>query len=222
MSPSLVDADVNRLATAIAPSPDDVLADMHDRAERESFPHVGPAVGGWLALLARAVDARRVFEFGSGFGYSAYWIARELPAGGEVVLTEVDADELDLARDYFERGGLADRARFEHGDALETVEAVEGAVDLVLIDHQKERYVEAFEAIRDHVPAGGIVTADNAVTAGHIEPADVRALVEGRDRPDASEASRGIAAYLCRVRDDSAFTSGLLPLGEGLSVSVRR
>lgn len=219
---SLVDADVTGLATAIAPEPDQVIERMHDRAERDSFPHVGPAVGGWLALLARTVDARRVFEFGSGFGYSAYWIARELPADGEVVLTEIDAEELDLARDYFERGGLADRARFEHGDALDVVEAVQGPVDLVLIDHQKDRYTEAFEAIRAKVPTGGVVAADNAVTAGHIDPAAVRALLDGGARPDASEASRGIAAYLRRIRDDPAFTTGLLPLGEGLSVSVRR
>lgn len=222
MTPSIVDEDVNWLATAIAPDPDDVLRDMDARAERESFPHVGPAVGGWLALLARAVDARRVFEFGSGFGYSAYWLARELPADGEAVLTEIDADELALAEDYFERGGLADRARFEHGDAMDVVEGVEGPFDLVLVDHQKERYADAFEAIREKVAPGGVVAADNAVTAGPIDPADVRALLAGEDAPAASDASRGIAAYLDRVRTDDSFTTGLLPLGEGLSVSVKR
>jgi predicted O-methyltransferase YrrM len=72
-------------------------------ADREGFPTVGAAVGGWRALLARAVDAERVFEFGSGFGYSAYWFARELPADGEVVLTEIDEDELDQAREYLEK-----------------------------------------------------------------------------------------------------------------------
>lgn len=221
MTPSIVSDDVAALAEAIGPEPDAQLREMDQRAEREDFPHVGPTVGSWLALLARVVDARRAFEFGSGFGYSAYWIARELPADGEVVLTDVDADELEQAREYFEDGGLAEEAQFEHGDALQTIERYEGPFDLVLIDHEKERYCEAFETVRSKVPSGGVVLADNAVTAGHIDPADVRRLLAGDQRPDATDASRGIADYLARVREDDAFTSALLPLGEGLAVSRR-
>jgi len=221
MTPSIVPEDVAAIAEVLGPEPDAVLREMHDRAEREGFPHVGPTVGGWLALLTRLIGAERAFEFGSGFGYSAYWIARELPTDGEVVLTEVDADELDLAREYFESAGLGQRARFEHGDAMEIVESSEGPFDLVLIDHEKERYRDAFEAVRPKVAPGGLVVADNAVTAGHIDPAHVRAVLAGEDPPDASDASRGIGTYLARVRDDEAFASALLPLGEGLSVSMR-
>ena len=221
MSPSLVSADVDWLARALAPAPDDVLREMAERADRESFPTVGPAVGGWLAALVRMTNARRVFEFGSGFGYSAYWIARALPPDGEVVLTEVDGDELDGAREYFADGDLTDRARFEHGDALGVIEEVDGPLDLVLIDHEKARYAEAFEAVRGMVPAGGVLVADNAGTAGPMDPSDVRALLQGEDRPDASAASRGVARYLDRLREAEDFTTGLLPLGEGVAVSVR-
>jgi caffeoyl-CoA O-methyltransferase len=221
MSPSIVSEDVAGLAEAIGPTPDPVQDDMHERAEREDFPHVGPAVGGWLTQLSRFVDGRRAFEFGSGFGYSAYWIARALPEDGEVVLTEIDADELALAEQYFETGGLAGRARFEEGDAMDVVDRVDGPFDLVLIDHQKTRYRAAFEAIREKVRPGGVILADNAVTAGHIDPGDVRGLVGGEDRPGATEASQGVADYLATVRDDEAYTTTLLPLGEGVSVSLK-
>jgi predicted O-methyltransferase YrrM len=222
MTPPLVSETVDWLAQDIGPEPDELVVEMDRFAADEGFPTVGPAVGGWLALLARAADAERVFEFGSGFGYSAYWVARELPDHGEIVLTEVDPDELRMAEDYFERAGLAERARFEHGDALDVVERVDGDFDLVLLDHEMDRYVDAFEAIRDRIPDGGIVAADNAVTAGHIDPEDVRAILEGDARPDATAATRGTAAYLDRLREAEDFTSGLLPLGEGLSVSVKR
>jgi predicted O-methyltransferase YrrM len=216
--------EVRALAEAVGPEPDELVEEMDTRAEREGFPTVGPAVGGWLALLARVVDARRVFEFGSGFGYSAYWFARELPADGEVVLTEVDRDELEDARTYFERAGLADRARFEHGDAVETVTGYEGPFDVVLVDNEKSRYVEAFEAVRGKVREGGLVLADNAVTAGPIDRTDVLALLGGEsvDASEVSEASRGIADYLGHVRDVEGFETALLPLGEGVAVSVRR
>lgn len=222
MTDELVTDTVAALAAAVRPERDDVLQAMDDRAEREGFPTVGPDVGGWLTLLARLVDADRIFEFGSGFGYSAYWFARAFDDDGEVVLTEVDADELDAAREYFERGGVADRARFEHGDAIEIVDRYDGPFDAVLIDNEKERYVEAFEAVRDKLRPGSVVIADNAVTADIVDGDDVRGLLTGEDRPTASESSVGIADYLDHVRRADEFETGLLPLGEGVAVSVRR
>jgi predicted O-methyltransferase YrrM len=194
---------------------------MAARGEREAFPTVGPEVGGVLAFLARVVGARRAFEFGSGFGYSAYWIARELPADGEVVLTERDPDELDAAREYFERGGLADRARFEGGDALDAIEGHDAPFEFVLLDHEKRRYVEAFEAVRPKVPAGGVVVADNAMTAGPIQFEKLLALVEGSHPYAVGDATQGIADYLARVRGDDDFETVALPLGEGIAVSYR-
>jgi len=219
MSDPLPDV-TEEFARTLAPTSDEVIEEMDARADREGFPTVGPAVGGWLRLLARSIDAERVFEFGSGYGYSAYWTAPALPEDGEIVLTEIDADELDDARENLERGGFADRARFEHGDAIETVERYDGPFDLVLIDNEKHRYAEAFEAVREKVPVGGIVAADNAVEAGPLDFDDVRALLSGED-VDSNEMSRGIADYLRTVGEDPEFETGLLPLGEGVAVSIR-
>ena len=213
-------AVTEQFARTLAPDPDDIIDEMDERADREGFPTVGPAVGAWLRLLARMTDAERVFEFGSGFGYSAYWMAPAVPAEGEIVLTEIDADELDSAREYFRRGGYIDRATFEHGDAIDIVDTYEGPFDVVLVDNEKARYTEAFEAVREKVPVGGVVAADNAIEAGPLEFDDIRALLAGEDVP-ASDASRGIADYLDTVRTDPDFETGLLPLGEGVAVSVR-
>ena len=213
-------AVTEQFARTLAPDPDGIIEEMDARADREGFPTVGPAVGAWLRLLARLTDARRVFEFGSGFGYSAYWMAPAIPEDGDLVLTEIDADELDSARAYFRRGGYADRATFEHGDAIDIVDGYDGPFDVVLVDNEKERYVEAFEAVRETVPVGGVVAADNAVEAGPLDFAAIRALLAGED-VEANAASHGIAAYLERVRDDPDFETGLLALGEGVAVSVR-
>src|SRR6056297_1293697 len=207
-----------QFARTLAPDPDEVIAEMDERADREGFPTVGPAVGAWLRLLARLTDAERVFEFGSGYGYSAYWMAPAV--SDQIVLTEIDADELDSAREYFRRGGYADRAVFEHGDAIDIVDRYDGPFDVVLVDNEKHRYTEAFEAVREKVPVGGVVAADNAVEAGPLDFADIRALLAGEDVA-ASDASRGIADYLERVRSDPDFETGLLPLGEGVTVTVR-
>jgi predicted O-methyltransferase YrrM len=215
----VVPPEVERLAGLVGPEGDEILAEMERHAREESFPIVGSAVGGWLALLARATGARRVFEFGSGFGYSAYWFARALPPEGEVVLTEIDEDELELAREFFDRAGLADRAQFEHGDALDTVERYDGPFDVVLIDNEKQRYREAFEAVEPKLRSGSLVLADNAVTAGTVVDRDeVVALLAG-DAVDAGEGSAGIAEYISFVRERENLDTSLLPLGEGVAVS---
>ena len=217
----LVSEDVTRFAHAIGPQPDEILKQMDEYGAEIGFPTVGPAVGGWLATLCRLVDAERVFEFGSGFGYSAYWFARALPPAGEVVLTEIDEDELDRAREYFDRGDLAEHATFEHGDAIDYARECEGPFDVVLIDNEKHRYEEAFDAIREKVARGGVVVADNAMTSTSVDFETVLELVEGGTVEDVTESTRGVAAYLERVRADPEFETAAIPLGEGIAVSHR-
>ena len=217
--------EIDRFVRAVGPEPDETLREMDEYAEREGFPNVGPEVGAFLRFVARVADAERIFEFGSGFGYSAYWFAQALPEHGEVVLTEVDEAELDLAREYMARGGFDDRAQYELGDALETIERYDGPFDVVLIDHQKHRYVDAFESVRSKLPVGGVVVADNAITAGPIDFEALLAMQEGDspelDESEVDEHTRGIAAYLDRVTGDPAFETVVLPLGEGIAVSNR-
>lgn len=211
--------DVLRFVRATGPQPDAVLQEMDEYAEDEGFPHVGPEVGGFLRLVARIAGARSVFEFGSGYGYSAYWFADALPTDGEIVLTEVDEGELEMAREYLTRGGYDDRASYELGDALDTVERYDGPFDVVLIDHQKGRYVEALEAVRGKLAPGAVVIADNAMSAEEVVVfEDLLAHVEGED-PEMNEGTRGIADYLDHVRADPDFETQVLPLGEGIALS---
>lgn len=217
----VLSSEITRFVRAVAPEPDETLREMDDYAEREGFPHVGPEAGGFLRFVAHLTDANRIFEFGSGYGYSAYWFADALPIDGEIVLTEIDEDELDLAREYMTRGGYGDRARYELGDAMETIDRYDGPFEVVLIDHQKHRYEDAFEAVRSKVPVDGVVVADNAITAGPIEFEKLLAIAEGNTPDEINEHTQGIADYLECVTSDPAFETIVLPLGEGIAVSYR-
>ena len=218
----LLSEQTERFVRAMVPDRDDVLREMEAHGEETGFPTVGPEVGAFLRLAARMVDAERVFEFGSGFGYSAYWFAEALPEDGELVLTEHDPDELDEARDFLARGGYADRAAFEDGDALEIVERYDGPFDVVLVDCHKEGYPDALDAVRGKVAEGGILVADNAMQSGIQDFETILEIVEGGDPDDADDQSRGIADYLVAVRDGDEFETAAIPLGEGLAVSYRR
>ncbi|SHH22156.1 O-methyltransferase [Halobaculum gomorrense] len=221
--------DIARFVRATGPEHTDVQARMAAFADEHDFPNIGPESGAVLRLLARLTDAETVFEFGSGFGYSASWFLR----GGadRVVLTEFDADELGQGRAFMTDAGLADRCVFEEGDAMKTVERYDGPFDVALVDHQKERYADALRAVRDKISTGGVVVADNVMRGpidfdallAHAEATGGRGDAGGD--PDAlagaNDETHGIAAYLNAVRDDSAFETVVLPVGSGLAVSTK-
>ncbi|MFC7059087.1 O-methyltransferase [Halovenus salina] len=189
-------------------------------ADEEGFPIIGPDAGGLLRTLAATTRAERIFEFGSGFGYSAYWSLQGMVDGGEIVLTEFDEDELSMAEDFFERAGLTERAHFEYGDAMETVEEYDGPFDVVLVDHQKERYSDAFEAIRADLPVGAVVVADNMMR-GPMELYDLLAYFESGDPLPDDSATRGVADYIETVRAAEGFQTTLVPVGSGLALTTR-
>lgn len=220
---SMLDADtlsaIRRFVSLAGPRPSETQREMEAYAEEHGFPIIGPQVGGLLSILTRAVGARHAFEFGSGFGYSASWIAGALPADGQIVLTEYDEDELAMAREFAEGDGFADRAVFEAGDAMAVIDRYDGPFDIVLLDHEKRRYVDGFEAARGKLGSGGLVIADN-MTAGPASFADTLACLEGD--PVEDETARGVADYITHVRDDPAFVSTVVPMGNGIAVSVKR
>lgn len=211
---------VGQLVKWAGPPTDDVLTDMEKRAEREGFPMVGPEVGRTLALCTRLMGARSVLELGSGFGYSAYWIARALPENGSIILTERDADLLDGSRSYFERGGLIDRAVFERGDALELAKEYDDPFDLIVLDHDTADYIRGFDTVRELVTPGGAIITDNvAIYNDILTPEGLLATFDGETAPNAR--TRVVADFLEHVHADPEFETYLLPVDEGLAISCR-
>jgi len=215
----ILDDDVESLLAAANPEPSPLLAEMTEHGEERGFPTVGPDAGRFLRLLATLAGAERVFEFGSGFGYSAAWFLPALPESGDLVLTDYDEENLAEARDFLDRLEADATAHFEAGDALESFERYDGPFDVVFLDHDKERYAEAFDRVVEKLAPGGVVVADN-IAAGPVTPENVTAALRGDEPVDDSTA--GIAGYVERVRDDPDFETAVVPLGEGLAVSAHR
>src|SRR5207237_9109033 len=108
-----------------------VLLEMEADAKGSGFPAVGRMVGVVLELLAESIGAKRVFELGSGFGYSGYWFARAIGPDGELHLTDGDRENEGKARDYLGRAGFWDRVTFHVGDAVTSPGQTAGEFDIV-------------------------------------------------------------------------------------------
>lgn len=188
---------------------DPVLAEMEAVAEQKSFPIVGRVVGAALELFTRSVGGRRVFELGSGFGFSGYWFARAVGDGGEVVLTDNDPDNAKQAGEYLTRAGLWDRCRFVVGDALQALEGAEGEFDVVYCDIDKGDYPRAFAMARERIRVGGLYLSDNVLWSGRVV----------RDDDDAW--TRAIREHNEAAYADPGFLTTIVPVRDGVMVALR-
>ncbi len=203
--------DVQDYIAGCFPPTDPLLQALEAHAMDREFPLIGQASGRILELMCQTIGARRVFEFGSGFGYSAYFFAHAVGAHGEVIGSEVDEHELrDHAR-IFAGHPLKSRIRIEQGDALEVFAAQEGIFDAVLIDIHKSGYGEALEAAIPRVRPGGLIFADNVLWGGKV------ARAAAQDDTSTS-ALQGFGAQLF---SDPRIRTDILPIGDGLSLSLR-
>lgn len=133
---------------------------------------VSPAQGKFLSLLVRMIGARRVLEVGTLGGYSTIWMARALPAGGELVTLEYEPYHAEVAKRNLAAAGLSDRVTIHVGAAAETLPLVAAAspepFDLVFIDADKPSNTIYLDwAIRLSRP-GTVIVLDNVVRDGRV------------------------------------------------------
>ena len=105
-----------------------VLLEMEALARERNFPIVGRQIGSCLGLLTQAVGAKRVFEFGSGFGYSAYWFCKAISSDGKVICTDGDQANVNRAENFLRRAKLASQIEFHCGQAQGVFKKQSGAV----------------------------------------------------------------------------------------------
>lgn len=192
---------------------DPVLEEMEAWAEAEGYPIVGRAVGSLLELQARSVGARRVIELGSGFGYSAYWFARAVGPGGEVVCTEEMGELIGDAEGYLSRAGLWDRVTYHQRDGLAVLSEAEGTFDVVYVDTHKFQYPDAWRQARSRIRVGGLYLCDNVLWRGMVPSGADDTVFPGW--PDA------IREHNRLVAEDPDWVCHLDPTRDGVLVALR-
>jgi predicted O-methyltransferase YrrM len=212
MNEELRQACVQYLADLFAPE-DEVLLDLRREILERDMPRISITAeeGRLLQVLLRAIGARRVVELGTLGGYSAIWMARALPPGGQLFTVERDAGRAELARRYVERAGLEDRVTVVHGEAGAALVRLSdsGPFDAVFIDADKESYPAYLEWCGENVRRGGLVIADNAFRSGRVLEVDIE-----------DPGVRGIQEFNRRLARDARYTSIVVPTRDGMAIAV--
>lgn len=200
------------LAILIPPREKELLA-MEAIAEANDFPIIGPVCGYYCYQLARMIQAKSIFELGSGYGYSTAWFARALRenGGGVVHHTVWDEKLSERARRHLVNLGSADLVQFHVSEAVEVLTKTEGPFDIIFNDIDKEAYPASLPVIKAKLRRGGLLIIDNMLWHGRIF-----------DKNDASPATQGVREFTRQITSDPDWIVSLTPMRDGMIVAYKK
>ena len=205
----ILNEEIEEYLSGITEVDDPVYREMEEYGKSNDFPIVGHVVGRLLMLMAKSINAKRIFELGSGFGYSAVWFLRAIPEDGEIICTDRSPDNIARAKAYFERVNGGNRIRYLQGDALESMEKTEGFFDIVFLDIDKKEYPKAYNLIMPRLRTGGLLITDNTLWQGKVA------------EPDPDETTKAVKVFNEMIFGKKEVISSIIPIRDGVSVSLK-
>lgn len=209
----------------IIPERDEILMEMEAHARANRFPIVGPLVGRVLHQLVLLMNPTQIFEMGSGFGYSAYWMAKALRRPeASIICTDGSQENAERAAAYRARGGIADRIDYRVGNALEIIDETEGGFDIIYNDIDKDGYPDAFQKAVPRLRRGGLFITDNMLWGGRVVTQDTESSTDGLDEREQwfNEATIGVKELTRLLYTSPDVFTTIIPLRDGVSVAVKR
>ncbi len=196
----------------------DVLKRLRD--ETREMPmggmQISPDQGQFMALLVKAIGARRIVEVGTFTGYSSTVMALALPEQGRLVACDLSDEYTSVARRYWREAGVSDKVELRLGPGVETLDRMlkeggAGGFDMAFIDADKENYDAYYEHCLQLVREGGLILIDNVLWQGR--PADLR---------EEDESTVAIRALNAKIHTDERVEASLLSIGDGLTLARKR
>ena len=209
----------------IIPTRDEVLTEMEAYARERRFPIVGPLVGRVLHQLVMLTNPTRIFEMGSGFGYSAYWMAKALrQPEARIICTDGSQENAERATGYLARGGVADRIDYRVGNALEIIDETAGEFDIIYNDIDKDGYPAAFNKAIPRLRSGGLFITDNMLWLGRVVTYDTDTDVQELEEEEqwTHKTTVGVKELTRLLYSSPDVFTTIIPLRDGVSVAVKR
>ena len=144
-----------------------VMEDMNTN-QRRGMGNILPEDGRMMRMLTECLGAKHVVELGTSNGYSALWFCLALRStGGKLITHDISPDRIALARENFKKAGVEDLLTVVEGDAHQTIKRLKGPIDVVLLDAEKEGFVDYLNTLLPLVRPGGLIIAHDSSGEAH-------------------------------------------------------
>ncbi|MBV8244997.1 MAG: class I SAM-dependent methyltransferase [Candidatus Eremiobacteraeota bacterium] len=197
---------------------DPVLRELREETAKlpEAGMQIGPDQGQFMALLVRAIDARRALEIGVFTGYSSIVVARALPEHGKLIACDVSPEYTAIARRYWAKAGVEKKIDLRLGPAIDTLDFLiadggSGTIDFAFIDADKPNYDAYYERVLHLMRPRGVIAFDNVLWSGRV--------ADAKEKDTSTVALRELNAKLGK---DDRVDVAMLTIGDGVTLACKR
>jgi len=204
---------VQEYLTSLVPPREPEMQEMEKYAANHDFPIIGPACGYYCYQLARMINAKSIFELGSGYGYSTAWFAKGVKenGGGVVHHTVWDEDLSKRAAGHLSRLGRGDVVQYHVAEAVATLRQTDGPFDIIFNDIDKEAYPDSLPVSKEKLRPGGILIIDNMLWSGRIF-----------DSKNHDKSTVAIQRFTRDITTDPDWIVSLAPVRDGMIVAYKK
>lgn len=194
----------------------EVCDEIERYAHETDVPIIRKEMESFLRTMISVKRPKRILELGTAIGYSAILMAKSMPDDCTITTIENYEKRIPIAKENFQKAGVRDRITLMEGDALEVLKSLEGEFDFVFMDAAKAQYPFYLQEIMRLLPKNGILIADNVLQEGEL--IESRFAVERRNRTIHSR----IREFLYKVKNMEELETTIIPIGDGITLSVRK
>ena len=165
-----------------------------------------------LSVLSKLIRPKVILEIGTFTGYSALCLAEGLSLDGVLHTIDINEELVDFQRTYFDKSDYGSQIIQHLGPALDIIPTLDTHFDLVFMDADKPNYINYFNQIIDKLNPGGVILSDNVLWSGKV--------IEALEPNDLS--TKIVLEYNKLLKEDPRIETVLLPIRDGLTVSIRK
>jgi len=196
----------------------ELLARLRDETSRLPLAamQITPEQGQFMQLLVKAMGIRRAIEIGVFTGYSSLCVALAMPDDGHIIACDIDETCTAIARRYWKEAGVEHKIELRVAPALQTLDTLidnqlQDRFDFAFIDADKTAYTQYYERALTLVRPGGLIAVDNTLWNGNV-------VDPGNQTAD----TLAIREFNRQLHTDSRVDISLLPIGDGLTLALKR
>ena len=191
------------------------LAEIEKKAREDEVPIIRKETKEFLKTLIRMKRPKQILEVVTAVGYSALYMKECMGREGNITTIENYPPRIEAARNHFSHYDKEGRITLCPGDAAVILKELSGPFDFIFMDAAKGQYIHFLPDIIRLLPKGGLLVSDNVLQDGDIIQS--RYAIKRRNHTIHSR----MREYLYVLKNSKEFTTAILPIGDGVSLSVR-
>lgn len=192
------------------------LNELERKAREDRVPIIRREMQSFLKVLLQIKRPRLILEVGTAVGFSTLLMSEYAPAKCEITTIENYEKRIPIARENFKRAGREEQITLLCGDAVQVLKTLEGPFDLIFMDAAKAQYIHFLPEVLRLLPSGGILVSDNVLQDGDL--IESHFAVERRNRT----IYKRMREYLYVLKNHEGLETSILPLGDGVTLSIKK